>query len=604
MPSRRLPADHPLADEALPGRLPTAKPRRRFRQAALEVGLVFAIFFIQGATPAPDVNEPYYVGKAVHYWNPDWIAGDFFLETPDAHKVFYFLFGWPGRWVEPEVLAWTGRVITWLLLAWAWCQVSRALIGLGWLSLLSAMLFVLLQEHGQMAGEWVIGGVEGKGFAYVFVLLGIAAVLRDQWASAWVMFGAAAAFHVLVGGWAAVAAGLAWLMQGRERRKLTTMAPGLVLGALLALPGLIPALMLDWGVDPGLRSQAHQIYVFQRLSHHLVPYTWPMAGMLWFAGLVLVWMVLDRLAFGPRRPEIAGDFGELFDYVLLTAALKPTGAWRRLRAFVNGSLIIFTAGLGVALLEPVSPAWAAAGLRFYWFRLADVMLPLGVALGGTLAIAALALRTLTLMLGVSLADKAAKMARILREHGDLVDELKLQQTIQGIKLLAGWLVCGLILIWCVVNLGGRFFRLMVPHPPPAYRQSGKSEDFLAWRTACCWIADSGRIAPEARFLTPRMNQTFKWYARRAEVVNRKDVPQDAASLVEWWERLCTIHATGKPAPFDAWYNCLEELGTERLRQLGRRYGATYVISRRRRQDRPPDLPVVYRNRSYVIYRLD
>ncbi len=587
MARHRLRTDLPAAELGSSDLQPAEQPRRGLHWAALQVGLVFAVFFIQGATPAPDVNEPYYVGKAIHYWNPHWIPGDFFLETPDAHKVFYFLFGWPGRWLEPELLAWTGRVVTWLLLAWAWCQISRALIGGGWIPFLSAMLFVVLQEHGQMAGEWMIGGMEAKGFAYVFVLLGIAALLRDHWVSAWVFFGLSAAFHVLVGGWATVAAGLAWVMQGRERRGLKSMAPGLVIGGLLALPGLIPALLLDWGVDAGLRSQAHQIYVFQRLSHHLVPYTWPLASMLWFAGLVIVWMVLHRLAFGPRRPDITEDLSELFGYVLLVGALEPTGAWRRLRAFVNGSLIILLAGLGVALLEFVSPAWAAAGLRFYWFRLADVMLPLGVALGGTLAMAALALRSLTFMVGAALAHEVTKMAPLRRRDAGIADELKLQQTIRCIKLLAGWIVCGSILIWCVVHLGGRFFRLLPPQPPPAYRQSSRPEDFLAWRAACRWIATSGRIAPDACFLTPRMNQTFKWYARRPEVVNRKEVPQDAASVVEWWQRLCALHATGSPDPREAWYKSLEQLGEARLRELGQRYGAQYAIAQRGQSQKPP-----------------
>ena len=31
---------------------------------------------IQGAEPVPEVNEPYYLGKAIHYWNPEFAPGD------------------------------------------------------------------------------------------------------------------------------------------------------------------------------------------------------------------------------------------------------------------------------------------------------------------------------------------------------------------------------------------------------------------------------------------------------------------------------------------------------------------------------------------------
>ena len=50
--------------------------------------LVFAVFCAQGANPVPDVNEPYYLGKAIHHWNPDWARGDFLLDSADAHQFF------------------------------------------------------------------------------------------------------------------------------------------------------------------------------------------------------------------------------------------------------------------------------------------------------------------------------------------------------------------------------------------------------------------------------------------------------------------------------------------------------------------------------------
>ena len=49
---------------------------------------------------------------------------------------------------------------------------------------------------------------------------------------------------------------------------------------------------------------------------------------------------------------------------------------------------------------------------------------------------------------------------------------------------------------------------------------------------------------DALFLTPRMSQTFRWYASRGEVVNWKDIPQDAKGIVEWWRRLGEIWGVG------------------------------------------------------------
>src|SRR3990172_8878289 len=98
-----------------------------------------------------------------------------------------------------------------------------------------------------------------------------------------------------------------------------------------------------------------------------------------------------------------------------------------------------------------------------------------------------------------------------------------------------------------------------------------------------------------------MAQTFKWYAGRSEVVTWKDVPQDARSIVEGWDELHDIYAVGDPQRGYRWHNSLAELGPERLKQLGAKYGADYALTVRWP---PVGLPVVYENELYAIYRMD
>ena len=62
------------------------EPRASYRLIAAEIALIFALFFIHGAAPVPEVNEPHYLAKAKHYWNPDWCSRDFFLQSADAHQ--------------------------------------------------------------------------------------------------------------------------------------------------------------------------------------------------------------------------------------------------------------------------------------------------------------------------------------------------------------------------------------------------------------------------------------------------------------------------------------------------------------------------------------
>src|SRR2546423_1926402 len=79
-----------------------------------------------------------------------------------------------------------------------------------------------------LAGEWIVGGVEAKGFAYVLVFLALEAIAKNQWRATLLLAGAAGAFHVLVGGWTAVAIGLAWLISGKERPAIASLVPAAI----------------------------------------------------------------------------------------------------------------------------------------------------------------------------------------------------------------------------------------------------------------------------------------------------------------------------------------------------------------------------------------
>ena len=108
--------------------------------------------------------------------------------------------------------------MTWLLLAITWRRLSWTLLPQWGAAVVSAALFVALNENFHMAGEWVVGGFEAKGFAYAFVFAGLAELVRGRWNATWILLGTASAFHVLVGGWTVVAVGICWLVSGAHPR--------------------------------------------------------------------------------------------------------------------------------------------------------------------------------------------------------------------------------------------------------------------------------------------------------------------------------------------------------------------------------------------------
>ncbi len=559
-----LPGDPPSSDA---GSL-LSTHRGRLACGLVEIALIFALFCLNSAWPVPDVNETYYLGKAMHYWKPAWLQGDFFMETADTHKTFYYLFGWLSVWLSPTALAWTGRMIAWWLLAWSWRRLSFAVVPRAWCSVLTAALFGCLMERCHMAGEWVIGGAEAKPFAYVLVFLGLKSLARNRWNRALALFGAAAAFHVLVGGWTAIAVGIAWLRMkwikpARDVPPLKSLWPGILIGLALASPGLLPSLLLNQGIDAETARMANQIYVFERLPHHLT-----LTGIKpWFiARIVLLWLF----------------------WLLLGRWESPPMGLATLRAFVAGAVLIAFVGAALNAIMFFDRAMAADLLRYYWYRLADVALPLGVALEG----AAWAIAISSNSRGLTAPGEQSNPSRI--DRGFTQNKLPLRSDLTRNVRSTTFLV--LAILASAANLGVHIAERISPSAPRSHR----IVNFAAWRAACDWVANSGEIPHNARFLVPRLAQTFKWYTGRSDTATWKDVPQDARSLVAWWDRIQAIYATGLPAG-PRWFEPLSAAGEQRLLELGRRYAADYLIAER--NEKPLSLEKVYENDAYEIYRL-
>jgi hypothetical protein len=516
--------------------LPTNAVPQPVGRRVVEILLLVAVFFSLAGDPPPNVNEAHYLCRLKHYWNPQWAAGDLFLESQDTQVVFIWLFGWMTRYLSLAATAWVGRVLVWTFLAWAWQRLSWRLVPRPLASVLAATLFVTLNEHLHLAGEWVVGGVEAKCFAYAFVLLALRDMIDRRWYRAWLFLGAATAFHPLVGGWSGIVCAVIWLVDDRQAVTFRSMLPGLVGAGLLSLAGILPALMLTWKEPPEVVAEANRIYVFERLPHHLAPLTLPGAEI-------------------SRR--LGGHMVLVIAFVILDIAMRPrnSASLYRIAQFACGALLLAAIGFAIEMTLWDYPLLAAKLLRYYWFRLTDFALPAAVAIYATACIA---------------------------------------NGLQQRRALAAWLLVGALLIVGAHIVVTTRERLLNPIPPA----ESKTRDLGAWIDACDWVAE--HTPTYSVFLTPRLNSTFKWRTGRAEVVNRKDIPQDADSILQWNTRIKNIYyATieGVEQPLDS----LGILGTERVRDLALKYGADFVLMDR---GQLLSLPVVYKNEEYIIYRVD
>lgn len=506
-----------------PESTPVETNRRRTRfLAVVDVLLVFVVFAADGAWPVPDVNEAHYLTKAKHFLEPDWCGRDIFLASADSHVVFFATFGYLTQIMSLPAAAWCGRVIQWLLLAWGWRRLSFAVAPkFGWAAITGAAA-VAIGERFHMAGEWIVGGCEAKVVAYALVFSGLADLVRGRWNRTLLQFGAASAYHVLVGGWSFVAAGTAWLVAGRDRPVLSKWLPGLVVGGLFALAGLWPAMNLGQGVDAATSIEANRIYVDERLAHHLDPR-----------------YLVEH--FGSRQ------FILWASWIAVCFAIPATRGLRRLRHFTLGAGLLALVGLAIGYFVPVESSARASLLRFYWFRLADVMPAIGLSLeAAAFAASSTQSGVRRLLIGVLAAIGAAHLVAVFVERA--------------------------------ASPNARSENLAYP------------DNLESWRDVCHWIRKE--TPRDALFLTPRPFGTFNWYAERADAGVWKNVPQDARSLVEWRRRLNELYFDGA-----VWLNYVP---LERIRRFARKYDVDYLVTYR---EPPLALPQVYANNDFVVYSL-
>jgi hypothetical protein len=190
-------------------------------------------------------------------------------------------------------------------------------------------------------------------------------------------------------------------------------------------------------------------------------------------------------------------------------------------------------------------------LKFYWFRLADVMVPVAVSV---------------------------VFARAIQ-------------------------------IWCEVRNKQRpvyvllimfTASLFLPSPDRVPSQFGP-EKLADWKEACTWIA--AETPHDAAFLTPAHGWGFKWYAGRAEFVNYKDVPQDAAGIVEWNDRLLLLERWRQDSLKQ--YGSWTPEAVADLRGRIAKHGAgrfDYIVAVEGMFG-PFELPPVYENETCRVYRV-
>ncbi|MBT9311487.1 hypothetical protein [Leptothoe kymatousa] len=497
------------------------------------------------------VNELHHLPLARHFVDPSWLAQDIYYSEPPGYRLlFQLLFGPLTVTIGFLATSILGRILGYLAIAVGLWTLARSL-GLRLLTLLVAigLFFYVRGPQGVMAGEWLIGGIEPKIFAYGAIFMALHAMLfgRYLWLTAWL--GLAASFHALVGGWTSIAV-LVWLGWRRfdvlsDGRRWLAAIPIYGLTSIFALIAVLTQLLSP--VEDSTISPAY-IYSFLRNPHHVNPMAWPAEE--WH------YLLATLVIFG----------GSAF-YVLRSAVQKtPQGlpiATRRadFMCFVLCMLVPFGAGILAAPFDQNGQF-----LQYYPFRVGDIMLPLGTAFFLALALEKLVFRhrkgaiaiVLIILFGFGLeATRCYRGAIALQQFPS-----QEQGVNPPLQAAATWLK---------------------QHVPEGQPVVSPPVDL----TALPWLSDHPSIA-KFRFVPSASSADVQaWFERITDLGGGID-------LLSYTDRRTDARRKIRSALTDA-YNALD---TEQMSRLMQKYQSDYAVTN---VEQTLELPLLYENARYRIY---
>ena len=324
--------------------------RRRFLTTT---AVVFALLVLAFAfTDNMASNEIDTLMAARQWADPAFLPGDWFLNLPAGPRTPFQILLWPLVRALPLIaVSIVGRTLALLGLAFALSRLAWRLGLTPAATVLAGGMYVALGQS-LVAGEWIFGALESKVAAYALIACGLDRLIVGKLLRAGLLFGAATTLHVIVGGWATLAAVITvlWTQAGTPRERWRALAAAI----FAAAPGLALGLWAAMAADATSGSSASALYVYFRNPHHADPRAWNIGWTTTTMGLsvlvVLVWTQHRRPWWSAEAWIARFALATLLPLGVVVIAMRfPTGhAVLQLFPFRVGSAISLFAGVALA----------------------------------------------------------------------------------------------------------------------------------------------------------------------------------------------------------------------------------------------------------------
>jgi len=487
-------------------------------------------------------NEAQILPNAKKMYYPNWLKNDWFLNLNTHYRLFFNLVVGSLTTILPlYIVSIVCRGIAYLLFSIIIVR-FMTFIQIG-TEFSIIVIFFFSRYQSLIAGEWIIGQIEAKVFAYIFVLFGIYSLIHKQWFKVAVFTGLAVSSHVLIGVYASFSMLLFMLLNMKEYRyefkTILKVLPIFILFSGFGIYSIILNLVNNWGIDT---STASVIYII-RSAHHLLP-------SYWISNKLGIFKVLASIIF-----------------LLSTVVIDKNTKRRTLAKLGLSSYSLFLIGLIFYLTGKHNL------LKYYWFRFPDTIVPL-----------------LCFLISFSFISEV-----VSRQAEREIANIKIKNTVK----ISCFIISFILLLKPLYN-SGKILKKSIISRNPVYIEY-YSNNYI---TLTDWIKHN--TSENDIFLVSPTIDTFYIAANRAEYVSFKHVPQDETHVEEWYRRIKVCN-NNEPLRSYGFRNLsqIEEnfysLDDKKVNEICRENGIKYyvgLVGKRR------ELNSVYKNDEYSIYTID
>ena len=213
---------------------------------------------------------PYAKATFLNGLSPSWYL-DFKFPS---NFLFNYILGFFISKYDPFVIIILGRVLSYVFICFSYINLSKVLKLSFFTSTVTYIIFLYFFKNGiGDAGEWIVGGLEAKVFAYSLSIFSLSSFLKDNYKRGFLFAGMALSMHLLVGFYNLFCL-IPLIISALKQKKidfinLIQAIFYFMITGVIGISEIINSFFLN--TSQVIQNKGWDIYVNIRVPHHVIP---------------------------------------------------------------------------------------------------------------------------------------------------------------------------------------------------------------------------------------------------------------------------------------------------------------------------------------------